>query len=116
MVIATTVAVIIALEAIAAVLSGGRTQGASVSWPGVLLVVHASWALRRGAIRARLNRKDDPHDAGEHRWVVTIINADVLTRTESPVWFRTYVGAELLLGVLMTLSAVAPALQRIQQG
>lgn len=114
-VLATTVAVIVAVEAAVAAMSGGQMQGASVSWPGVLLLSHGGWALRRGAIRARLNRKEDLHEAGEYRWVITIINADVLTRAESPGWFRTYVGAELMLGVALTLATALPLVLRLQQ-
>lgn len=116
LVLATTVAAILALEALAAAATGGRSAGAMFSWPGILLLAHGGWALRRGAVRARLNRKDVPGEIAERRWVVTIINADIVTRADSPVWFRTYVGAELLLGLGLTITTVIPAVLRMQQG
>lgn len=114
LVLATTIGIIAAVEAAGAVLSGGRIVGAIASWPGVLLLSHAGWALRRGAIRARINRKESIGDPDDHRWAITIWNPDVLTRETTPGWFTVYVGAELTLGLLLTAATAVPLLERIQ--
>jgi hypothetical protein len=112
-VILTTVVITTGLAAAGAMLGSRVAAATTVAWPGILLLSHAGWAMRTGAVRARINRKEVIGDPDEYRWVVTVRNADVVTRRDSPTYFRLYVGAELVLGVFVVASTLLPALMQV---
>jgi hypothetical protein len=86
-VLLTTVVLVGALTGIGATFGARAATSALMAWPGILLLSHAGWAVHRGAIRARLNRKENLGDPDDFHWVITVWNADTLTRRESPAWF-----------------------------
>ena len=112
----TSACIVAGLVGAGAMFSVRAAAGVVLAWPGIVLLTHAGWAMRCGAIRARLNRKQEIGDPDEHRWVVTVWNADILTLRDSPGWFRIYVGAELAVGTLLAAPVLVPVVVALLSG
>ena len=112
----TSAGIVAGLVGVAALFTVRAAAGAALAWPGIVLLTHAGWAMRRGAIRARLNRKEEIGEPDEYRWVLTVWNADILTLKDSPGWFPIYIGAELALGTVLVAPIPAPIVEVLVRG
>jgi hypothetical protein len=85
----------------------------TTGWIPALWAARLGWAANRGAIRARIGRRDNIGEVGDQRWTIWIRDPRILTRDGDPFLFRAYFLMELVLCLLTWLLILGPVLARV---